>query len=115
MWVEKYRPQKVADMVGNEDTRRRFVSWLEGWEQGTKPALLVGPPGTGKTTLVHATAAELGYYVIELNASDLRTKEALKGRIGALSSGSLVDEKRLLFLDEVDGLFGRTDFGGLEF
>jgi replication factor C large subunit len=115
MWVEKYRPRKVAEMVGNEDTRSRFVSWLEGWEQGAKPALLVGPPGTGKTTLVHATAAQFGYYVIELNASDLRTKEALQGRIGALSSGSLVDERRLLFLDEVDGLFGRADFGGLEF
>jgi replication factor C large subunit len=115
MWVEKYRPKKVVEMVGNEDIRSRFVSWLEGWEQGAKPALLVGPPGTGKTTLVHATAADLGYYVIELNASDLRTKEALQGRMGALGSSSLVDERRLLFLDEVDGLFGRADFGGLEF
>jgi len=115
MWVERHRPKKVSDMVGNEDTRARFVSWLRGWEQGTKPALLVGPPGTGKTTLVEATAAELGYFVIELNASDLRTKEALQGRLGSLSSSSLIDEKRLLFLDEVDGLFGRADFGGLEF
>jgi len=115
MWVEKYRPGKVSEMVGNEDIRGRFFSWLEGWEQGAKPALLVGPPGTGKTTLVHVTAAQLGYFVIELNASDLRTKEALQGRLGALASESLVDEKRLLFLDEVDGLFGRADFGGLEF
>jgi replication factor C large subunit len=115
MWVEKHRPKKVADMVGNEEVRARFVSWLRGWEQGTKPALLVGPPGTGKTTLVHAAASELGYYVIELNASDLRTKEALQGRIGALSSSSLMEERRLLFLDEVDGLFGRADFGGLEY
>ncbi len=73
------------------------------------------PPGTGKTTLVEAAASDLGYHVIELNASDLRTKEALRMRIGALASASLVQEKRLLFLDEVDGLFGRADFGGLEF
>lgn len=115
MWVEKHRPTKVADMVGNEDTRARFVSWLSGWEQGTKPALLAGPPGTGKTTLVHAAAADLGYFVMELNASDLRTKEALQGRLNALSSVSLFEERRLLFLDEVDGLFGRADFGGLEY
>jgi replication factor C large subunit len=115
MWVEKHRPRKVEDMVGNEDTRARFFSWLRGWEQGAKPALLVGPPGTGKTTLVEAASSELGYFVVEMNASDLRTKEALQRRIGALSSSSLLEEKRLLFLDEVDGLFGRSDFGGLEF
>jgi replication factor C large subunit len=115
MWVEKHRPQKASDMVGNEEARARFLSWLRAWEQGAKPALLVGPPGTGKTTLVYAAARELGYFVVELNASDLRGKEALKARLGALASESLLEEKRLLFLDEVDGLFGRADFGGLEF
>jgi replication factor C large subunit len=115
MWVEKYRPGKAEDMVGNEEARARFLTWLSGWERGAKPLLIVGPPGSGKTTLATAGARQLGYMVMELNASDARRKADLEGRVRALGSTSLMQEKRLLFLDEVDGLFGRADFGGLEF
>ena len=41
----------IADMVGNEDARTKFVEWFAKWKKGTKPLLLVGPPGIGKTTL----------------------------------------------------------------
>ena len=54
MWSEKHRPKTLQEMVGNEDARLAAVKWLGGWVSGSKPLLLVGPPGTGKTTLVHA-------------------------------------------------------------
>ena len=50
MWSEKYRPQDISDMVGNEDSRAALVEWFAKWKKGTKPILLVGPPGIGKTT-----------------------------------------------------------------
>ena len=51
MWSEKYRPKNLLEMVGNEEAKESFVKWLGKWIKGTKPLLLVGPPGIGKTTM----------------------------------------------------------------
>jgi replication factor C large subunit len=116
LWTEKYRPKKIEEMVGNEEARLRFISWLRDWKEGDKAALLLGPPGTGKTTLVHLVAKEFDMNLIELNASDTRTKDKLVKSIGeALLSSNLFDRSSLLFLDEVDGLAGRADYGAVEF
>lgn len=116
MWTEKYRPKSIGAMVGNEEARVRLVTWLKKWKPGSKAALLVGPPGTGKTTLVHLLARRTGLNLVELNASDVRTKEKLSRKIGeVLNSASLTGERTLVFLDEVDGLAGRSDYGALEF
>ena len=115
MWSEKHRPMLVEQMVGNEDARLAAVKWLAGWVSGSKPLLLVGPPGTGKTTLVHALARQFDYDLVEMNASDTRNKEALQARITPVFQNTgLLGRKILLFLDEVDGISGREDSGGLD-
>ena len=115
MWSEKYRPTRIEAMVGNEEARLKLLQWYDNWKFGGKAALLIGPPGTGKTTLVNLLAAERGLNLVELNASDTRTKDALEKRIGeVMSAASLFGERSLIFLDEVDGLAGRSDQGALE-
>jgi replication factor C large subunit len=116
MWSEKHRPRTVQGMVGNEDARFAVIKWLAGWVSGSRPLLLVGPPGTGKTTLVHTLARQLDYDVVEMNASDIRNKEALQARIMPIfqNTANLIGKKIMLFLDEVDGISGREDTGGLD-
>lgn len=116
MWSEKYRPESLEEMVGNEEGRAKFQLWLKKWKPGTRAALLVGPPGTGKTTTVHLLAKRMGFQLVELNASDSRTKEKLSRKIGeAIASMSLFGGSSLIFLDEVDGLAGRADYGAIDF
>ena len=115
MWSEKYRPERIEQMVGNEDARLAAVKWLATWVNGAKPLLLIGPPGTGKTTLVRVLVRQFSYDMIEMNASDTRNKESLKTRIvPVFQNASLFAKNMLLFLDEVDGISGREDSGGLD-
>ena len=105
MWTEKYRAKKFTDLVGDERTHRQVLRWLKGWDPIVFPAsqkfkskskskaevegdpvhrkilLLTGPPGLGKTTLAHVCARQAGYEVVEINASDERNRDVVKGKI----------------------------------
>jgi len=114
MWSEKYRPQSIADLVGNEDVRSVFVEWFSKWKKGTKPLLLVGPPGIGKTTLANIAAKQFGYDMIGLNASDVRNKQRISEILGPILGNTSIFGKQMIFVDEVDGIYGRADYGGAE-
>jgi replication factor C large subunit len=116
MWSEKHRPKKVQEMIGNEDARLAALKWLGGWVSGSKPLLLIGPPGSGKTTLVHALARQFDYHMVEMNASDTRNKDNLREMLlpALRNTANLFGKKIILFLDEVDGIYGREDSGGLD-
>jgi replication factor C subunit 2/4 len=109
-WLEKYRPQVITDIVGNEDTVGRLAGL---GRQGNMPNLiLAGPPGTGKTTSVLALAREMlgdaaKEGVLELNASDDRGIEVVRGRIKAFAQKKVTlppGKHKVIILDEADSM-----------
>ncbi|CAI7578950.1 unnamed protein product [Penicillium pancosmium] len=149
MWTEKYRARKFTDLIGDERTHRAVLRWLKGWEPIVFPGLsksrpkkgqeedeerihrkvllLSGPPGLGKTTLAHVCAKQAGYEVLEINASDERSRDVVKGRIrDALATENVkganveVGENKVrraarpvcVVVDEVDGVVGGAGSGG---
>ncbi|KIJ10510.1 hypothetical protein PAXINDRAFT_177467 [Paxillus involutus ATCC 200175] len=136
LWVDRYRPQRFTELLGNERVSREVMGWVKQWDwcvfgkrnkkrareddQNYDPEdeyhrprekllLISGPPGLGKTTLAHVIAAQAGYEVIEINASDARSAQVIDDRIRpALESGSAVGSTKpvLLIIDEIDGATG---------
>ncbi len=114
MWSEKHRPQNISDMVGNEEARSAIIEWFTKWKKGTKPLLLIGPPGIGKTTIAYLTAKQFGYDMIGLNASDVRSKSRINEILSPVLGNVTILGAPMIFVDEVDGIHGRGDYGGAE-
>jgi replication factor C large subunit len=126
-WTELYRPKSLKEVIGNSKAVKELKDWAVSWEAGIPPkrvAVLIGPPGVGKTSSALALANDFGWGVIEMNASDQRNGEAIR-RIalrGALtdtftSEGEYLSHrqgrKKLIIMDEADNIFGREDHGGV--
>ncbi|POS87693.1 hypothetical protein EPUL_000501 [Erysiphe pulchra] len=147
MWTEKYRAKNFLDLVGDNRTHRQVLRWLKAWDpivfpasrkrkqvapavrgeienerQNRKILLLAGPPGLGKTTLAHVCARQAGYEIVEINASDDRSRNVVNNRIKtsvgteSVKTGSQVKSKSgqsetytrplCVIVDEVDGVDG---------
>ncbi len=114
MWSDKHRPQSISEMIGNEEARSAFIEWFAKWKKGIKPLLLVGPPGIGKTTIANLAGKQFGYDTISLNASDVRSKSRISQILSPVLGNISVLGSPMIFVDEVDGIHGRADFGGAE-
>jgi len=113
-WAEKYRPERLEDLVGNTTAVRQIAEWAKTWTRKSKPLIIYGKPGIGKTSTAYALAHDMGWEVIELNASDQRTAgiiERIAG-IGSTTASLTGSSRKLIVLDEADNLQGTADRGG---
>mmetsp|Transcript_3905 Transcript_3905/g.11056 ORF Transcript_3905/g.11056 Transcript_3905/m.11056 type:complete len:349 (-) Transcript_3905:918-1964(-) len=111
-WVERYRPQTLDEVVGNEETLVRLSAIAR---DGNMPNLILsGPPGTGKTTSVHALARQLlgkaySNGVLELNASDARGIDVVRNKIKGFAQNKVTlpaGRHKIIILDEADSMTG---------
>jgi len=126
-WTEKYRPKKLSEIIGNPSAVKDLEDWARSWTKDIpekRAAILIGSPGIGKTSSAVALANDMDWDIIEMNASDQRTKAAIEDvalRASYFNSLGTSEEykrdsegkKKLIILDEADNLFGNADRGAL--
>ncbi|AXR77587.1 replication factor C large subunit [Natrarchaeobaculum sulfurireducens] len=115
-WTETYRPTTLSEVRGNDKARDKLEEWARTWEDHRKAVIVHGSPGIGKTSAAHALANDMGWPMMELNASDDRQADVIKRVAGeAAKSGTLTGGeagRRLVVLDEADNFHGSADYGG---
>ncbi|KAK6457112.1 replication factor RFC1 C terminal domain-containing protein [Scheffersomyces xylosifermentans] len=142
LWTVKYAPSTLQQLCGNKGQVQKLHTWLEQWFDNAKSGfqyggsdgggkfracLISGPPGIGKTSAAHLVAKNLGFDILEKNASDVRSKSLLNANLkSVLTNTSVVgffkhrdenvehtknDRKFCLIMDEVDGM-SSGDHGG---
>lgn len=105
LWVEKYRPQALKDLVLSPENRISFSNMIDKKE--IPHLLFCGGPGTGKTTLAKILVKELDAVYRYINASDERGIDAVREKIVPFAQTKSIDGKlKIVILDEVDGLTG---------
>lgn len=114
MWTEKYRPKNLKEFINQKEALEKFLDWIKKWKPGTKALLFYGQPGTGKTALIQAFAQEKNLEFVEMNASDFRSKNQIEEVLGrSMLQKSLFKKSKILLIDEIDGIAGREDLGGV--
>ena len=122
-WLEKYRPKKISELIGNYNNIEHIKKWLKDFKDNkpnTNPAFLImGAPGTGKTTAAKCILEYFNYNVIEFNASDIRAQKNVKEKLNNILNNDnltkLTNTKKkitAIIMDEVDGMIG-GDRGGI--
>lgn len=100
LWVEKYRPRKLADYVGNEHLKSKVEGYLEN--DDVPHLLFYGKAGTGKTTLAKLIANSIECDYIIINASDENNVETVRTKVKNFASTIGFKKMKLIILDEFD-------------
>ncbi|MBI2107404.1 AAA family ATPase [Candidatus Woesearchaeota archaeon] len=108
--IDKYKPVSTSEIFGQD----KAIAELKKHIISKKPVIILGKSGTGKTSSVYALANEMNYEIVESNSSNIRNKDGIINFLGSASlQQSLFYNGKLILIDEVDGIAGNADRGGV--
>ncbi|MBI4163949.1 MAG: replication factor C large subunit, partial [Candidatus Aenigmarchaeota archaeon] len=105
LWVDKYKPQKLEELSGQNKAATQIANWITTWKQG-RSLLICGPTGTGKSLIPEIIAKEKNFQFIHLNANEVST-EFVEEITNSSKSKSFFHKGKLILVDEVEGFSGR--------
>lgn len=100
LWVEKYRPKKLEDYVGNDHLKQKISDYIS---TGDVPHLLLfGKAGTGKTTLAKLIVNSINCDFMIINASDENNVDTVRNKVKSFASTIGFKDTKIIILDEFD-------------
>jgi len=106
MLVEKYKPKRLVEVVGQKIIVQKIIDYLKNWKRG-KALLLYGPTGIGKTLIVEILSKENKFNLTEINTTDKDIVSYIKEVLLPASKESSLFNRRLILIDEVDSFSDR--------
>ena len=100
LWVEKYRPIKLDDYVGNEHLKEKVSGYIES--EDVPHLLLFGRAGTGKTTLAKLIVKSIECDYMVINASDENNVDTVRNKVKNFASSQGFKKYKIIILDEFD-------------
>ena len=100
LWVEKYRPTKLDDYVGNEHLKEKVSGYIES--EDVPHLLLFGRAGTGKTTLAKLIVKSIECDYMVINASDENNVDTVRNKVKNFASSQGFKKYKIIILDEFD-------------
>ena len=112
---DRYKPKKLDEFSSHAEVILKLKKFVLTYAKEKKKILILeGNVGSGKTSLVHTLAKELEYELLEVNSSDTRNEEAIESIVGTASKQrSFFFKGKIILLDDIDGLSGTNDRGGI--
>lgn len=113
LWADKHKPKTVEEIAGQNKSVEEVLGLLAAWKPG-KAIMITGPPGCGKTLLAETIAAERGWALAALNASDDRGAKDVEAFCNQEAENRpMFNKNKLILIDEADGLSGHSDRGAV--
>lgn len=117
IWVEKYRPENINDLLLTDSVKEKFKGYLEDSPNKFPNFLFVGPPGTGKTTLAKVISKTYGVPFIYINMAKEGNIETMKTTVTSFASSATLDDSiKIIIGDEADGISAQAQksFNGIQ-